>query len=127
MTNPFNVSEQKAVMHYVFKIADTDANLNDNGRAMITLLGLKFGYSQRDLTDAVLISDSTASTTLIAMNNEKKRLAANLFSAAAMADGNLSFTRPESRACLSILKQCQLPLDINPRDSLLVANQFLKG
>lgn len=125
MYNPFNQAERNAVMHYVFEIADADVNLDNSERALITLLGRKFGFSQMALTQAVCMPDSTANATLSSMSADKKELAAHLFTAAAMANGSMSLGRPEMDKCFTVLKQCGLPTNLKFADAPMVAHRFL--
>ena len=125
MYNPFNRAEENAVMHFVFLIADADCVLHESERALITLLGMKFGFSQSDLTNAVCMSESMAVSTLSLMTPEKKQLAACLFTAAAMADGNTRLMKPEMSKCSDIIKKCSLPRDIKFTDSVRIAHEFL--
>ena len=126
MYNPFNSAEQNAVMHYVFLIADADVDLNQSERALITLLGKKFGMSQMSLTNAVCMSDSTANATLSSMTEEKKHLAAALFIGAAMANGSMKAFRPEMDKCYEVLKKCNLPGDVKFTDANYITHRFVE-
>ena len=125
MYNPFTRAEENAIMLYVFSIIDADVHIDKSEEAFLTLLGLKFGFSQSDLEKAVCIGDWTASSTLSSMSPEKKRLAAYLFTAAAMADGNTRLGKAEFTKCLEILKKSSLPLDIKFTDAPKIAHEFV--
>ena len=125
MYNPFNRSEESAIMRYVFSIIDADMSIHQSEEAFLTLLGLKFGFSQRDLTYAVIMDEQEAVRALSSMSTEKKRLATALFTAAALADGNTRLGKAEMEKCLNVLKKCSLPMDVPFTESVRIAHSFV--
>lgn len=125
MINPFTKTEEKAIIRYVFLIVDADCNINQNEKAFVTLLGLKFGFTQLDLFNAVSMDESDAVRALSTMTMDKKKLAAVLLVAAAMSNGSSKLYRPEMDKCSDILHKCCLPKDIKFTDSLIIAHQFV--
>ena len=125
MYNPFNRTEESAIMRYVFSIIDADMRIHQSEEAFLTLLGLKFGFSQRDLTNAVIMDEQEAVRALSSMSTEKKRLATALFTAAALADGNTRLGKAEMEKCLNVLKKCSLPMDVPFTESVRIAHSFV--
>lgn len=125
MYNPFTRTEENAIMRYVFAIIDADMNIHQSEEAFLTLLGMKFGFSQRDLMNAVITDEQVAVRTLSSMSAEKKRLATALFTAAALADGNTRLGKAEMEKCLNILKKCSLPMDVPFTESVRIAHSFV--
>lgn len=125
MYNPFTRTEENAIMRYVFAIIDADVNIDQSEEAFLTLLGMKFGFSQRDLMNAVITDEQVAVRTLSSMSAEKKRLATSLFTAAALADGNTRLGKAEMEKCLNILKKCSLPMDVPFTESVRIAHSFV--
>lgn len=125
MYNPFTRTEENAIMRYVFAIIDADVNIDQSEEAFLTLLGMKFGFSQRDLMNAVITDEQVAVRTLSSMSAEKKRLTTSLFTAAALADGNTRLGKAEMEKCLNILKKCSLPMDVPFTESVRIAHSFV--
>lgn len=125
MFNPFTRSEENAIMRYVFAIIDADVHIDQSEEAFLTLLGMKFGFSQRDLMNAVTTNEQDAARTLSSMSTEKKRLATSLFTAAALADGNTRLGKAEMEKCLNILKKCSLPMDVPFTEAVRIAHSFV--
>ena len=125
MYNPFTRTEENAIMRYVFAIIDADVNIDQSEQAFLTLLGMKFGFSQRDLMNAVITDEQVAVRTLSSMSAEKKRLTTSLFTAAALADGNTRLGKAEMEKCLNILKKCSLPMDVPFTESVRIAHSFV--
>ena len=65
MYNPFTRTEENAIMRYVFAIIDADVNIDQSEEAFLTLLGMKFGFSQRDLMNAVITDEQVAVRTIL--------------------------------------------------------------
>ncbi len=125
MYNPFIRTKENAIMLYVFSIIDADMNIHQSEEAFLTLLGLKFGFSQLDLVNTVSMSDFDAVRTLSSMSTKKKTIAAALFTAVAMADGNTKIAKAEMDKYLAVLKKFSLLLDVKFADSLRIAHAFV--
>lgn len=120
----FTKSEQKAILHLSAAVAFNNG-WTQNDKNLLNAIGHRFGFSNQDMVESILIDRDVALATIEKTDSSKKKLISCLFISAAMADGDMHIGKPQWDNYFDYANQCGLPMDIPFNDALDTIHQYL--